>query len=181
MPNPSDTPFGWLGEQHPEQQDSGSGDQPPPPDVNIPTLEIDKSKNWPPPLTGELPPAPPPDEDFWKEGPPPTVTDYHILPSSIRDAERTIMTSLTTAVQDWHDLKAYVERVKPWVFYKPESTSDDKHFPPSEDALNLVKYLDNVLLMAADAITITGKFVNRLNAAGQIYVHADKESVFPAD
>jgi hypothetical protein len=195
---------------------SGSSPPPPPPppdpppaDVNIPSLTY---TDWLPDLDGTLPDAgTDPNSNQGQGGaspadgqgdggtgastdfPPPTVPAFRILPSSIRDAEKSITTPLKDAVDGvdgWHDLQAYIERVEHWIFYRPEEAPagvtstysgnpDLWHAPPSQDALDAINYLDNLMLGGADSLMTVAAYLDRLNLAGQTYVLADKQSVFP--
>ena len=115
------------------------------------------------------------------DGPPPSNPPFHILPSSIHDAEALIELPLRDAVEGlggYEDLKAYVERVKGWVFYRPEGETN--HSAPSQDALDAERYLDLAMSATADNLMTVGMLLNRINEAGQIYVQADQQSTFPS-
>jgi hypothetical protein len=182
---------------------------PPPADVNIPSLTY---TDWLPDLDGTLPAAGPDDGQDQGGGgapqpssqgdggssasfdvPPVTVPPFRILPGTFLSAESIISSPLKDAVNGvdgWHDLQAYIERVKHWIFYRPEEAptgtgqvyqSDPTkwHSPPSQDALDAIKYLDNLMLGGADSLMTVAMYLDRLNLAGQTYVLADKQSVFP--
>ncbi|MEU0152194.1 hypothetical protein [Micromonospora fulviviridis] len=166
-----------------------------PSDVEIPKFSF--NDEWISDLTGILPPSENPSSPSTSpKDPPPAVEAFHILLSTIRDAEQAIKQPLKDAItgQDgWNDLKAHIDRVKHWIFYRPEHlelpdysynklypTDDTRHAPPSAEALAMVNYIDNLMMGGADALMAVGAFLSCLDTAGQTYVAADKKSYFPA-
>ena len=174
---------------------------PPPPavpsDVALPTLTFDAG--WLPDITGDLPggdeagsPAPKGDH------PPPSVAPFRVALSSVRDTEISIKAAVGEAVDGpdgYRDLKAYYERVKPWIFYRPEHldlpansapaaqsaypTDESRHAPPSQDAKDMEAVVSNLVAGGASALMPTGALLEHMNAAAQMYAAADKQSTFP--
>ncbi|MEU4642890.1 hypothetical protein [Micromonospora sp. NPDC023814] len=167
-----------------------------PPDVEISKFTF--NDDWLSNLTGTLPPpeVTPPPQSTSPEDPPPVLNAFHILPSTIRDAEHWIKQPLRDTItgQDgWNELKAYIDGVKDWIFYRPEHlqlpddsynklypTDETRHEAPSAEALAMVNYIDNLMAGGSDALMTVAVFLDRLDTAGQIYVAADKQSYFPA-
>jgi hypothetical protein len=173
--DPNRDPGTYEPHQHPQPQKLEV-----PPDVNIPTLAIENG--WPPKLDGIPTKANSPEDGQAEVEPslaPPSNDAYHILPASLRDAQQTIMNAVKLAVDDWDDLKAYVDRVKDYVFYRPADIPAVAHVKPTQEQLDAVSSLDNACLGGADAIKLVGVVVQYLDATGQIYVQADKDSFFP--
>lgn len=182
---------------------------PVPADVNIPVVEY--RDNWLPSYTGDFYFGPPGTSNSPVSLPPPSSPAYHVLLSSLRDADSNISAALKQAINGtdgYRELKEYVDRVKHWIFYRPEHspqtdesfrvdmqsrnpsdpryqygqpgfTEDEKHFPPSQDALDAVKYLDNIMMGVGDSLLTAGMYLQRLYEAGEIYAKADKDSNFP--
>jgi hypothetical protein len=166
-----------------------------PDDVEIPKFTFNDS--WISDLIGRLPVSEvaPPSPSMAPKDPPPEAAAFHILPSTIRDAEHTIkqpFRDTITGEDGWNDLKAYIDRVKHWIFYRPEHlqlpdkkyeqfwpTDDVRHEPPSAEALAMVNYIDNLMMGGAESLMTVAAFLDRLDTAGQIYVAADKASDFP--
>jgi hypothetical protein len=187
--------------------------QPPPPpapaDVKIPVVEY--RANWLPTYDGLGGFWYGADIHFWPEDDsgstgdfaPPAVVPYHVLLSSFRSADTAITAKLKDAINGtdgYTDLKTYLDRVKEWVYYRPEHnplkpaslctnpidpgavlTEDQKHAPPSQDALDAVKYLDNAVAATGDALLTVGMYLERLFEAAEIYVKADRDSFFPTE
>jgi hypothetical protein len=153
------------------------GEQARPTDVNIPVVQYNDS--WAvPTLDGDIYVGTP---GGGTGAAPPTNPAFHILPSTIHDSENKVLGPLKDAVvgKDGYDeLKAYVERVGSWVFYRSEGATN--HSPPSQDAVDAQAYLDTAVSGVADTIMVVGMFLQRLNDAGQMYVLADKQSTFPS-
>jgi len=148
-----------------------------PADVNIPDLTIESG--WPKPLTGGDVPI------NFSQGatphvePPPSVSQYKILPSSLVDAQKSIMVALKLAVDDWADLKAYIDRVKHFIYYRPEEVDPGDHQRPSQEAMDRVNLLDNAMLASGDGIATVGALIEHLDGSAQAYVNADTNSYFP--
>ncbi len=152
----------------------------PPNEVNIPELEL--VGGWPPGLTGDLPGTPSLNTAESKDSqlPPPLVSHFRVLPSSIRFAEGAIVDRITTAVEEYESLRTWLADRWGWVFSKPED--DGTHDPPDENAQYVKKWVRMGMLVAADTIaSVAGFYVDILNTSAQMYVHSDKESTFPAE
>jgi hypothetical protein len=161
-----------------QQPPNYNASKPRPTDVNIPVVEF--NDNWLPPLDGDIYVGTS-GSDTGMDLAPPVNPPFRILPSTILEAESQILVPLNSAVagKDGYDeLKAYVERVGGWVFYRPEDATI--HDVPSQDAVDAARYLDLAVSATADCIMKVGMFLNRLNQAGQIYVLGDQQSTFPS-
>ena len=167
-----------------------------PADVALPTLTFDAG--WLPDITGDVAgdseagsPAPKGDHA------PPSVGPFRVSLSSVRETEVWIKGAVGSAVDGpdgYRDLKAYVERVKHWIFYRPEHidltgrpqaiqdawpTDDSRHAPPSQNAKDMEAVLDNVVAGGANALMPVGSLLEHINGAAQMYALADKQSTFP--
>ncbi len=164
-----------------------------PADVEIPAFSFQDS--WISNLNGILPPSEVPPSTPEGDHPPPDNPPFRILLSTIRDAEAWIKIPLQDAIEGpdgWEELRAYINRVKHWIFYRPEHvggtgqmehsypTPATRHAPPSQEALEAVSGLDNLMLAGGQTLMTVGAFLDLLDTAGQIYVKADQNSFFPA-
>jgi hypothetical protein len=164
-----------------------------------PTLEVQNSA-WPGHLTGELPggggggsgwPSMPPDHPR-----------FGCRPSSLRNVQHEVMQSIRPAVDDYEDLKASVEGARGMLpsgedllarhtrlgapLNKDAEKRAQEQLLPQDDETGgaalqqALAAQRQLLLQCSDAITLCGNFVNLVDRAGNVYVHADKESFLPS-
>jgi hypothetical protein len=92
-----------------------------PDDVNIPVVKYEA--DWLPTYDGDFYFEPGPPSDTPIEMGPPSSPAYHVLLSSLRVADAKISTALGNAINGkdgYTELKEYLDRVKHWIFYRPE-------------------------------------------------------------
>jgi hypothetical protein len=155
------------------------------PDVNAPKLTV--QGGWPPDLDGTVPPPDPNAKKPEPGSPPPSHPAWYVDGSTIRTLESDIVSSATTAANEYQSLVNYVASTKWWIFSagSPEALQVKSghqtvtYDPNLKTTKDLSSASDNLLLNVADAIHSAGTFVEALNAAGQLYAHADLESFTP--
>jgi hypothetical protein len=148
--------------------------------------------------------APPPGEltTAWGDPPRPHVSDYTVVPGSIRDTEITLMKVIHTQIDEFEKFKADVDSKASWIFFTANASDlapqwvDDHysmrpytHVPghyesgvtdPNPDATAEIIDSQNALLRTvADGIELAGRMVGLLNNAAQVYAQADKRSYEP--
>jgi hypothetical protein len=163
MTNPNQSPAGGMGPGN-----KNSPDYPQPSDVVPPTV-TDIWNGVAPDVTGKLPPLPN-DEQGVAYTEPPIVTTYKVSPGSIRNAESQLLARADITINQYNDLKAYVEQARSQNIYSDSAGASKA---------NLSSTQDHLLLNIGDAIEVCGQFIGMLNYAAQNYAAADIGSFLP--
>lgn len=184
---------GWKDVYKPAD-DGGDDKTPGPPDVKTPTLTMN-DPGWPLPATGDM-------DDSGGGNPPlltPEVPDFSISVATLRDAQTAVLPKASAATDSYNKLKTSTDSKKSWLFQQPNSShsstqgviiaanttgydwspqgAEGNNLDPELEAQTPIisASLDNALLSIADTVHLVGSYVNFMNNAAQVYVHADKE------
>jgi hypothetical protein len=160
--------------------------------VNIPTLEYETGE-WPGHLTGEF--DQPKSDGTPGEMPsaPPDHPRFIVRPSDLRLAQAELLASVKPMIGEYMDLKAYVESTSDWIFQRsgPEDEMEiletnqgrggraQRVKADTAEGLEMAAVQADLMLACSDSIKLAGDFVNLIDKAGNMYVHADKESFLP--
>ncbi len=135
-----------------------------PNDPGAPTL-TNVWGNTGPDVTGDIPPKTP------GQGPPqtpllapPIRPPFVVAPGSVRDVENAVLVQASNAITSYNTLKGKVD------------TSRSQFTYMGNDRTQMLADQDQALLSIGDAIEIVGQYAGLLNAAAQVYAHADQQS-----
>ncbi|ASW55415.1 hypothetical protein [Plantactinospora sp. KBS50] len=139
--------------------------QPPPPDVNPPTL-ADSWHGVVPDVTGAVP-RPPDTGDAPTVTTPPVHQAYTVSPGAIRQAEQVVLSNIDIQLFAYDALKSKVAASKGEFTYM------------ARERETLINNQDRLLLQVGDTLELAGQFVRALNNAAQLYARADLDSFVP--